>query len=201
MRSRAGRCPGVQRGSTGALFQMSGIRGEQPSVEWEHWADPSCCLPWVGDSGLGMFPDPLGDPASWEGSTGITQHPQSSPGHPLHLSTVRADSRLIFFSFQQLVSLSHHPLAAAVSGDTKQPLLAAGSGWGGLQVFQEALAWGCCQSCLLARVLCCLQNTKTTALLCSALRAGKDSALSLTGSRPRVGKLQSWSTRGSYSSE
>lgn len=111
----------------------------------------------------------------------------SSPGHPLYLSRVGTDSGLLFFCFQQLVSLSHHPLAAAVSGDTKQPLLAAGSGWGGLQVFQEALAWGCCQSWFLARFLCCLQNTDTPALLCSALRAGRDSALSLTGSKPSVG--------------
>lgn len=112
---------------------------------------------------------------------------EGSPGHALQLSTVRADLGLLFLLFWQLVSLSHHLLAAAVSGDTKQPLLAAGSGWGGLQVFQEALAWGCFQSWLLARFLCCLQNTDTTALLCLALRAGKGSALSLPGSKPSAG--------------
>lgn len=112
---------------------------------------------------------------------------ERSPGHPLCLSTVRTDCELLFSCLQQLVSLSLHLLAAAVSGDTKQPLLAAGSGWGGLQVFQEALAWGCCQSCLLVWFLCCLQSTDTTALLCSALRAGQDSALSLAGSKPSAG--------------
>lgn len=115
------------------------------------------------------------------------QPAQRSPGHPLQLSTVRTDSGLLFCCFWQLVSLSHHLLAAAVSGDTKQPLLAAGSGWGGLQVFQEALAWGCFQSWLLARFLCCLQSADTAALLCLALRAGKGSALSLAGSKPSAG--------------
>lgn len=127
----------------------------------------SCLFPaWIGNPELPLVGGilsgdavlilwgvlPAGRRAQGQGSPSTGgMEAEKSPGHPLYLSTVRTDCWLLFFCFQQLVSLSLHLLAAAVAGDTKQPLLAAGSGWGGLQVLQEALAWGCCQSWLLER--------------------------------------------------